>query len=332
MILEALRIGSISAEAGTKRTGFFKVLELQDGSPVAYPLILINGQREGPILYTGAAFHGDEVNGVESIRRITNEISPEEIAGAIIAVSIQNPLAFHAGNRLPINQIVRSPIDEMPADMHSIFPGKIDGNTFEMMVHRLYNDVISRADYVIDMHQPTTGAKYVPIAFTSLSGNKDTVEKSEDLARAFGTDFVVKTSRGGYAKKGNMHVYAALSGIPSIMVELGEGGRLEEEYIQIGVRGINNVLKHLGMIDGKPEPTKQITIKEMIDVRAHESGILLYEMDLGQKVSKGDLVAKIVNPIGHEIESITSPVAGILLRKTTFPTIISGERVAVFGI
>jgi len=326
-----MTVGAISADEGSKSVGFLDLLELQDGSSVAFPSIIINGKKVGPKLFIGAAFHGDEANGIESIRRIANEINPNELSGTILAVPIQNPLAFRAGHRFAINQIVRSPLDCMPADMHSMFPGNVDGNPFEMMVHRLYSDVISKAEYAIDMHQPTIGGKYVPISFVSQSGKEDVVKRSEDLARAFGTAFLVKTKKGGYAREGNMHVYSTVNGIPSIMVELGEGGKLEQEYVRLGVDGVKNVLKHLKMIEGTPVSSKQRIIREMIEVRARKGGLLHVEADLGKEVSKGDLVANIVSPVGPVVESVRSPATGILLRKTTFPTIISGERIVVLG-
>jgi predicted deacylase len=332
LMSNTFRIGPMNVEKGSKRTGFLKVLEYPDGSTVSFPLIIVNGEKEGPTLYLGAAFHGDEVNGIESIRRLINKTDPKELSGKVIAVPIQNPLAFHSGNRLPLNQLIKSPMDNTPANMHDIFPGKKNGNPFEVMVYRLFTEVISKADYAIDMHQPTTGGKYVPITFTPLSGNKSVIEKSEELAKAFGTEYLVKTSKGSYAKRENMHVHSAIQGIPSIMVELGEGGKLEEEYIEIGMEGISNVLKHLGIMKGKPEPTKQITVTEMVQARASRGGILLNEVDLGQKVSEGDLVANIVSPMGPVIEAIKSPVTGIMLRKTTFPTVIPGDLVAAFGI
>jgi len=326
-----ITVGPVSADEGSKSVGFLDALELQDGSSIAIALILIIGKKTGPKLFIGAAFHGDEANGIESIRRISNEISPNELSGTILAVPIQNPLAFRAGHRLAVNQIVRSPLDCMPADPHSMFPGNGDGNPFDRIVHRLYSDVIAKADFAIDMHQPTVGGKYVPISFVSQSGNVDTVKRSEDLAIAFGTSIVVKTKKGGYAREGNMHVYSTVNGIPSIMVELGEGGRLEEEYVHMGVEGIRNVLKHLKMIKGAPALSKQTTITEMIEVRARKGGLLHVKMELGKEVSKGDLVANIVSPTGPVVEAIKSPAAGILIRKTTFPTVISGERVAVIG-
>lgn len=154
-----LSVGPIRANPGKKATGKLKLLELAGITSVEVPLIVINGINPGPVLYMGAASHGNEVNGIEICRRISQEINPGDLTGALVIVPIQNPMAFYLRRRA-------SPIDNVNLDI--VFPGRLDGSVSEIIAYKLYHEAISKADIVLDFHSAGSGEKY-PVCIRSAT-------------------------------------------------------------------------------------------------------------------------------------------------------------------
>ena len=100
------------------------------------PLLLINGAFPGPRLYLGAAIHGDEVSGVEILFRACAQVQPATLAGSLVCVLVQNPLAFQAEHRVPLGLYLKSPLDQMPIDPWRSFPGYAEGNITERLAGR----------------------------------------------------------------------------------------------------------------------------------------------------------------------------------------------------
>jgi len=170
-------------------------------------------------------------------------------------------------------------------------------------------------------------------SFTSASISSEPAERAEAMARAFGTSVVLKTDAGMYVHEATPHVVAAGRGAAGFGVELGEGGRVEQEFVDLGVRGLFNVLRLLGMLEGGVEATpEQIKLRTMIPVRARRGGLLRCGVALGDRVDEGQLLGTITSALGEVVEEIRAPVGGILVRTTTLPTVMTGERVTQVGI
>ena len=328
-----LRIGDVEAAPGTRRTGFVRAIELADGTPVRFPLLVVVGTRPGPILYVGGAVHGDEINGIEIVYRVANGIEPQALAGTLLAVPVQNPLGLRNQHRFPVGQLLKSPMDQTPADMWASFPGNAAGNTTELMAAILHEQVIARADVLLDIHTPTTGGRYAPFAFLPPARCGAVARRAEALAGAFGADFILDAEQGIYVADGTPHVVAAGRGAVGFGVELGEGGRLEAEPVERGVRGLANLLRFLEMLPGPVERFgRQTVIRSMTALRCRRAGLLHLHAALGSELDAGQLLATVTSPFGEVVEEIRAPHAGPLVRITTFPTVTSGERVAQIGV
>ena len=144
----SFRVGTASANPGDISFGVIEVGKLADSSTVDIPVILVNGSKLGSTLYLGAAVHGNEITGVEAIRRIIVKLDPKKVSGKIIAVPFQSSLAFRSMSRV-------TPNDFSPDNLDALFPGTPDGSLTERMAFLLMNEAISKADYVLDLH---TGA------------------------------------------------------------------------------------------------------------------------------------------------------------------------------
>jgi len=309
-----------------------ELVELADGTRVSLPLLLVNGAAAGPRLYLGAAIHGDEVNGVAIVARVLAELEPTALAGSVVAVLVQNPLAFHADHRLAVSHYLKSPLDQAPADPWACFPGSAEGSLAEKIAHILFG-LIRTCDAAIDCHTPTRGGRYVPITILPHPGLGDASRRAEALGEAFGSGYLVKTDKGMYVRDGILCVEATRAGVPAFTFEIGEGGRLEPDMVEIGSRCVRNALQHLKMLPGEPKrPARAFRLREFVGLRSTRGGLLTTEAALGAPVRRGDVLARIHSIYGDELETFRSPVDGIYIRSTTLSTVAAGERVATVGV
>jgi predicted deacylase len=294
-----LDVAGVSVQPGTARRHALDVVELADGLRVSLPLVLVNGSQPGPRLYLGAAIHGDEINGLAILATALQRIRPENLSGSLVCVMVQNPLAFHVDHRIPIGHYLKSPLDQTP----------------------------------IDIHTPTRGGRYVPIVILPPPGLGEPARRAEALAVAFGSGYLMKTDKGMYVSDGILSVEATRAGVPAFTFEIGEGGRLEPDLVEIGTRCVLDALGHLGMLPSSSGQTvTTVRMREFVGLRSTRGGVLYTEASLGAFVKKGDLLARIVNVYGDEVERFPAPIDGLFVRSTTLSTVTSGDRVATIGV
>jgi predicted deacylase len=329
---EPMHIAGLSIPDGSVVRHALEVAELADGSKVALPLLLMNGAAPGPRLYLGAAIHGDEVSGVEIVFRACAQVQPDTLAGSIVCVLIQNPLAFQAEHRVPVGLYLKSTLDQMPIDPWTSFPGHAEGNITERLAATLFS-LITTCDYAIDVHTPTRGGRYVPITILPHPSLGASFQRAAELGRAFGSGYIMQTQEGMYVNDGVLCVEATRAGVPAFTFEIGEGGRLDVELIPVGVQCICNALRFLRMLPGEPEPPREIvTMSRFVGVRAKRGGLLHTMAELGARVRQGEVLAHIYSIYGDELETIQAPIDGTFVRMTTFPSVAAGERVITLGV
>jgi uncharacterized protein len=327
-----MRVAGLSIPANRSVRHALEVTELADGSRITLPLLLINGAFPGPRLYLGAAIHGDEVSGVEILFRACAQVQPDALAGSIVCVLVQNPLAFQVEHRVPVGLYLKSPLDQMPIDPWTSFPGQTEGNITERLAATLFS-LITTCDYAIDVHTPTRGGRYVPITILPHPSLGASFQRAAELGRAFGSGYIMQTREGMYVNDGVLCVEATRAGVPAFTFEIGEGGRLDVELIPIGVRCIVNALRFLRMLPGAPEPPREtVTMSRFVGVRAGRGGLLHTVVQLGARVRQGEVLAHVYSVYGDELETIRAPMDGTFVRMTTFPSVAAGERVITLGV
>jgi hypothetical protein len=327
-----MQVAGLTVPAGSTVRHTIEVAELADGTTVTLPLWLINGVADGPRLYLGAAIHGDEVTGIEILARACAHVQPAHLAGSIVCVLVQNPLAFQAEHRIPVGLYLKSPLDQMPIDPWTSFPGHARGNLAERLAQTLFT-LITTCDYAIDVHTPTRGGRYVPITILPHPSLGEAFRRAEALAMAFGTGYVMRTQEGMYVQDGILCVEATRAGIPAFTFEIGEGGRIEADLIPLGVRYVHNALRFLGMLPGALEPPPEtVVMRQFIGLRASRGGLLHTTVALGARVQQGDVLARIYGVYGDEREAIRAPCEGTFVRMTTFASVAAGERVVTLGV
>ncbi|HYC15020.1 MAG TPA: succinylglutamate desuccinylase/aspartoacylase family protein [Stellaceae bacterium] len=327
-----LTIGAATVAPGGRSRTALDLVELADGAMVRLPVVAINGIRPGPRIYLGAAIHGDEVNGVAILAEALGAVDPATLAGSIVCVPVQHPLAFHADHRIPLSQFMKSPLDQAPMDAWTCFPGNAAGNLAERVAAALFG-LIRQCSCAIDIHTPTRGGRYVPIAILPSMALGAAAETAASLADQFASGYIMKTGTGMYVSNGILCVEATKAGIPSFTFEIGEGGHLERAMIDEGVRCVRNALIGLGMIAGerRPAPTNYV-MREFLGLRARRGGLLHTAAKLGSVVERGEVLARIVDIFGDTVETVSAPEPGVFVRATTLSTVSTGERVATLGL
>jgi len=319
--LRKMRIGTIQAETGTKRFSYLKVGEIST-SDVKLPVMIINGSKDGTTLALTAGIHGCEYSGIEAVIRIFNTIDPRKLRGRIIAVPVVNTLAFQA--RTPYV----CPIDGV--NLNRIFPGDAEGSISHKIAHAVFYNVVSQADFVIDLHGADLPEELPPsgLVIVGSVGNKKVDSESQALADLFDAEYILMSKI-----EGSCTSEACKIGIPAIGPEAGGlGGRIEEKAVSFYTSGILNVMKYLKMIEGAPEKKRQKKkIVNLQMVRTRMGGIFYPKLKAGSEISKGKTIGSVKSLKGSVLERITASIDGIVFLRMTYTTVNTGDIVMILG-
>ena len=173
----------------------------------------------------------------------------------------------------------------------------------------------------------------MPISILPAMSLSPHAERALWLAEQVSSGYIVKGDKGMYVSRGIQCVEATAAGVPSFTFEIGEGGRLEPDVVDEGVRCMRNALVGLGMIEGKrvSAPVNHV-MRDFLGLRAKRGGLLYTLATLGEVVEKGQALARVVDVYGDEVETFTAPERGVFVRATTLSTVSTGERVATLGL
>lgn len=286
-----------------------KVAESYTAEAVTLPLTVVRGGAPGPTAYLCASVHGDELNGVGIIRDLLNDTPFDDLAGTLIAVPVANVPAF-------LNQDRRLPDRR---DLNRAFPGSSRGSLTARLAHTLFNEVVKRADFGIDLH--TAGGDRINYPQVRADLDHDVCR---DLARAFGCPLMVH----GAGPDRSLRRTALKHGVPTLVYEAGSPRRLERPFIEIGKDGVLNVLRHRRMLPGEAsEPELRFEVRSSHWIRARAGGILDLRVELGEPVSRGTEISVNTNPFGRERSILRAPHAGIVLGLTRLPLVHPGDAI-----
>ncbi len=315
MARETLVVGSVRAEPGVKARGFLDV----PGTPIRMPVTVINGAGPGPRLGITAGVHGGEYPGIEAAIRTAAALDPRDVRGSVIIVHIVDVPAFQG------RTIYVCPLDGK--NPNRVFPGNPAGTASERLAHTLFTEVIGRAEYYVDLHGGDLNEALVPFTILLESGHADVDARALELARAYGIPYVV---RGRVA--GGTYAAAAQRGIPAILTEAGGQGILDGRSLGIHLRGLQNVMRHLGILPGAPEPAEAITLlTEFHWMTSQHTGLFYPSVAPGDRVARGERVGEIRDYFGAPLAEITAPAAGIVLFTVTTPATNPNDPLCAVG-
>jgi predicted deacylase len=298
---------------GESRDVRLAVSESYSGLNMRIPIHIRRAKEDGPVVFVTAALHGDEINGTGAIRQLIQDDEFELIAGAVILIPVLNLLAFDRHSRyLPDRR-----------DLNRCFPGSPSGSLASRMAHTLFNEIVSRCDYGIDLHTAAVRRTNYPNVRADLSSLA-----IQRLAMAFGSEIIIN----GKGPHGAFRREACAAGCPSIIMEGGEVWKVEPGIVESAARGVRNVLRELGMLAGPPEcPHYQVVIDKTKWVRAERGGFLQFHVKPGEIVEQDQPLATNTTLLGHERSVLHAPFDGVVVGMTTLPAVSPGEPVCHLG-
>jgi len=307
-------IAGISIKPGSRQSVDIPLPSFYTHSSVNMPVHVVHGRRPGPVLLVTAAIHGDEITGVEIIRRLLMYKFIDRIRGTLIAIPVVNVFGFVSKSRyLPDRR-----------DLNRSFPGSEKGSMASRLANVVMSQIVTHCTHIVDLHSGAVDRQNLPQIRAKITGEPEI----EALARAFGVPVILDSN----LLEGSFREAAYNNGIPILVYEAGEALRFDEVSIRAGVRGVLNVMR---MLDMRLNPKKTRTSATMIAntsrwVRAPQSGILRALVGVGSKVGIGDTLAFVNDPLGENNSEVSSPVDGIIIGKTNLPLVFEGE--AIFNI
>lgn len=294
---------------GKRRTINMPVSVLSDHTPVTMSAHVIHGRKPGPTMCITAGVHGDEVIGVEIVRRLLALPRMDGIAGTLIAVPIVNAYGFMNHSRyLPDRR-----------DLNRCFPGSPGGSLAARLAHLLLTQIVDRCDLGIDLHSAAVNRTNLP----QVRVAPDRPELMR-LAMLFGAPVVLRSK----LREGSLRMAAQERGIGILLYEAGEGLRFDEYAVRSGVTGIMRIMADCGMIPARsvPKARKQpMLCKSSQWLRAPQGGLLRMFRSEGDVVQAGDLLAMVSDPFGEVETEITAPETGVIVGRAVMPIVNEGD-------
>ncbi len=324
MLSDALVIDDVVIPAGTSKTVDIQVARLLSGTLIHMPVHVFRSENPGPTLLLSGGLHGDEVNGIEVVRRmislgILNKIS----CGSVVAIPIINVYGFLFFSR------------EVPdgKDVNRSFPGSPNGSLAAQVAHTMATKILPVVDMGIDFH--TGGASrtnYPQIRYD------DQDPKAIEMAKAFKAPIAL----GSGLISGSLRACGQTQGVPIIVYEGGESLRLEEKAVKEAIRGTKRFMHSIGMLEASPKPRglkgrqkgDQKAIRHISGntwVRAEASGLFSSERESGQAVREGELIGRIRNPYDSYSVKVYSPMDGFIIGHNNIPLVHRGDALFHIG-
>jgi len=316
-------IGQHEVGPGERRFIDLPLPPLYTHTSVAMPVHVINGRLPGPVLFVTATIHGDEINGIEVIRRLCDIKSLDRLRGALIAVPVVNVYGFMAQSRyLPDRR-----------DLNRSFPGSERGSMAARLADVLMQEIVQQSTHGIDLHTAAAGRDNLPQVRIAFAGNP----VAREMATAFAPPVILDSVPG----EGTLR--RAVGDLPLILYEAGEALRFNEVAIRAGVKGILRVMRQLKMLPdlkrvntsaetaarrGQGQRAVQgapIFTSESAWIRAPQSGILRVRVSLGDSVDRGQVLGLVADPFGEFEEEVIGDVAGVVIGMSNMPLVHEGE-------
>ena len=302
-------IGGDRVEAGTRKTVKVPVSLMSDHTPMTMSAHVIHGRRDGPVVFVSAGLHGDEIIGIEIVRRLLGLPIIKSLRGTLIAVPIVNAFGFFNHSRyLPDRR-----------DLNRCFPGSEEGSLASRLAHIFMTEIVQRSDLGIDLHSAAVHRTNMP-QVRITQGNRETLR----LARIFGAPVIMRSA----LRHGSLRGAAKDVGVNVLLYEAGEALRFDEMSIRAGVSGILRVLNAQGMLPNKgisKAKRKPLYSQSSRWIRARQGGLLRSYKSEGDMVEKDEVLAVVSDPFGEIEMNIVSDHPGLIVGRSVFPSVNEGD-------
>ena len=284
------------------------------GFSEATPILVVNGATPGKTLCLTGAVHGDELNGIEMVRRVVFDIDPAKLTGTIIGVPVANIMGFRRNSRyLPDRR-----------DWNRYFPGNTHGSSASRLAHSFFTKIIMHCDSLVDLHTGSFHRTNLPQLRADLAD-----ENVARLAQNFGVIAVLN----GRGNPNSLRAAAVRAGIPAVTLEAGEPMAMQSEVVDEGVKAINTLLAKTGMYGKQQRWTRIAPVYyRSAWVRANQSGILFSKATLGQRIKEEDILGTVTDPITNARTTIKSPYNGRIIGMALDQVVLPGFAAYHIGI
>lgn len=314
---DELRIGETPINRGERRTIDVPLPRLYTHGELAMPVQVVRGEKPGPRLLLSAVLHGDELNGIEIIRRVLANIDIAKLKGAVVAAPVVNVYGL-------INQSRYLPDRR---DLNRCFPGSTRGSLAARLAYLFLNQVASPCSHAIDLHTAATNRINLPQIRADL-----TDPGTRECALAFGAPVALHST----TRDGSFREAAGKEGLKVLVYEAGEPLRFNDDAIVTGVRGIDRVMRHLKMLPrrkGRSRARGEIAeVRRSTWVRARRSGVLRLQVELGDTLKSGQILGIVSDPMDEKRSRLLSPGEGVVIGHAINPLVHRGDAVVHVGV
>lgn len=309
-------IGAVKVRAGTRREVSLPITRLVTGAEVSLPVHVLHGREDGPTLWINAAIHGDEVVGIEIVRRVLAQLDVRSLRGTVIAVPIVNALGVMTGERyLPDRR-----------DLNRSFPGSARGSLASRIAQLFMSEVVHKSDVGIDLHTGSNRRTNLPQIRCDLED-----PRTRELAEAFGPPVIYHAR----LRDGSLRSAAREAGARVLLYEAGEAWRFDEWAIVPGVEGVLRVLALLDMIELPEQATAPVRTSDVCWrsgwVRARRTGIVHMDAALGQHVKEGERLGELFNSFGKRLALVKADRTGVVIGRSEAPLVNRGDALVHIG-
>ena len=313
--MTSLRIGEFDILPREQRKIEIPVAKLYTGANVYLPTHIIRGKKPGPIIFISAAIHGDELNGIEIIRRLISQKTFKILRGTVIAVPMVNVYGVVNHSRYMPDR----------RDLNRCFPGSAKGSLAGRVAHIFLNEIVRHCNYGIDLHTGAIHRSNLPQIRADISD-----PETKALAQVFGVPVILNSN----LVDGSLREAAVKNGTKVLLYEAGEALRFDELSIRAGMKGILNVLNHLQMMSKKTlkrKPLSPFIANSSNWLRANASGIVNNKVNLGDQIKKDDILAEIGSPYGEVFDTVKASRDGIIIGSQNIPLVQEGDAMFHIG-
>jgi len=319
-------VGTATAAPGQKARGYLEVPAGVDAA-TQIPVIVINGEKHGPVLALVSGAHGTEYTSIIAIEKLIDQLDPSQITGTVILVPLINIQSFE--QKVPhVN-----PVDNK--SMNRFYPGKADGTQTERASFLITKQIVDRCDYLIDYHGGDLDESLRPYAYWAPTGKETQDRISKEMVLAFGLDHIIiwRDRPTDLAATRYLDNTATARGKPSIVVEAGYAGIVEADDVALLVDGTLSTMRALKMLSGNPRPIENpVWLDKVVDVLSDGPGIWYPLVKRGTYVQEGMKIGVVTDYFGKLVLEARAPVSGVLLHINAVPSLKKGDNIADIGV
>ncbi len=311
-----LQIGTHQLERGSRLQEMLPVVNHE----LELPFCAVSGEEKGPVVLISAGIHGAEYIGIRTAMELSREIEPSQVKGTIVFLLAANPQAAYSYTRLFV--------PEDGKNLNRMFPGKKDGSLSEKIAYTIEKELQNQADYYIDLHAGDSHEKVMPFVYFAGAAKEEVSEASRKMAEATGMTVRVKSS----ATTGSYN-FAAIQGVPSILMERGGGGVFSPEELASYKQEVKHVLAHLGVLEGASlsEKAAQTEVLKATYIDSEYQGFWYPVKKPGESFQKGELLGRVEDVWGNELQTCYGEYAGIILYETVTMGVKEGDSLIAYG-